>query len=421
MLKELHLSADVRSFENLGFLHPGALACLYFLITAAGWFGAGCSNRTSPDAAIPNQPSAWTWEAYPQSTLIRLAILPCQIVPNSILVIPASQAGILRVYANQPQTNLPAQFVWAEFEPAAFATEAQALEKAKQKLEERERLHMELELPRQKLRYERELETSARQLALLHLLATNEQAAKLSFDYPGIEGSPLRPEALANAQIEYEILSRSLDYVRQTNWTMLGIDLPGQRADWERRKLEFDRRQDQARLRMPFDGQLTVSLPLTYGVNEFPVSLGQELAVARDISSMRLRVALSNPAWAGLPTHQIEAVIRLPNGRQLNGRFAFKKTERLQLREESAYYFQISSECSAAAATLLGMDVSCEIWLTLPRPSRIVPKLALVLHRPAAFENSDWARGIADGWPGARVLAEGQTEFAIVAPENELK
>lgn len=91
------------------------------------------------------------------------------------------------------------------------------------------------------------------------------------------------------------------------------------------RKLEFERRLNQATLKMPFSGQLTVSLPLTEGVEEYPVNAGQELAVARDLSLIRLRVALANPAWAGLPMERLSAMVRLPNGGELEAAFALQK------------------------------------------------------------------------------------------------
>jgi hypothetical protein len=60
--------------------------------------------------------------------------------------------------------------------------------------------------------------------------------------------------------------------------------------------------------------------------------------------------------------------------------------------------------------------LSCELWLGLAQPARIVPKLALVLHEPGAFQNRHWSEGIAQMLPGAQVLVEGQTDLAILPP-----
>lgn len=382
---------------------------------------SGCSERPAAAMAATNEFPVWNWEVYPAVQRMRLATLPCQLLPRSSISIYSPLLGVLRVYATQPQTNLPAGAVWAEFEPAMFAAEAQAIQESKAKLEERERLQLELELPKQKLTLERELEEAQRQVALLTLLSTNSELARASLRLPASGTNGIRPEALAKAQTELDLLRLSMDYLEATNLAILGIDLPGQRSDWERRKLEFDRRQAQARLKMPFNGQLTINLPLTEGVDEYPVNSGQELAVARDLSLIRLRVALANPAWAGLPPDRMVALVRLPNGADLPATFAFQKIERVQNREESVFYFQFPPEMSAMAARLMGTDLSCELWLTLPQPARIVPKLALVLQQPRAFENRGWAQGVGAAWPGAQVLVEGQTDLAIVFANTAMK
>src|SRR5207245_3505362 len=139
------------------------------------------------------------------------------------------------------------------------------------------------------------------------------------------------------------------------------------------RQLEFDRQQSQARFKMPFAGQLNPSLPMADGVTEYPVNAGQELAVARDLSVILLRVPLSDPSWSSLSVESLSALLNLPDGTKLVAPFAFKKLERLQMREEVTCYFQFpTNECSTAAR-LVGADVSCELWLALPQPARVVP------------------------------------------------
>jgi hypothetical protein len=347
---------------------------------------------------------------------MRLAAVPCQLLPKSSITINSPMVGSLRVYVSQPRTNVNSGTVWAEFEPDIFGAESEALEEARAKLDQQEKIKLELDLPKQKLKLQRELEEAQRQFTLLTLLSTNQDLASKAFNIPGQQGGPMRPEAVDNARIELELLKQSLGYLETTNLAILGIDLPGQRSDWQRRKLEFERRQSQARLKMPFEGQLTISLPLTEGVQEYPVNVGQELAVARDLSLIRLRVSLANPAWVGLPTERLFAVVRLPNGQELQAPFAFQKIEKVQSREESVYYFQFPLESSETVARLVGADVSCEVWMTLPQAARIVPKLSLVLNQPGAFQGKGWAQGIQTILPGAQLMVEGQTDLAIVLP-----
>jgi hypothetical protein len=382
---------------------------------------SGCERRNVPQAAPKpgtNAPavSAWRWEQYPPALRMRLAQLPCQLLPKSSITMVAPLMGVLRVNVSSPQTNLDSGTIWSEFEPKLFEAEAKAIEEARVRLEDQERIQLELELPKQKLRLQRELEESQRQFAFVRLLATNPSLASMALTIPGQGANPLRPEAVGRAEIEVGLLERSLGFLQSTNLALMGIDLVGQRSEWQRRKLEFERRQSQARLRMPFKGQLTIALPLTEGVEEYPVTSGQELAVARDLSQVRLRLSLANPAWVGLAHDKLSAVLRLPSGEEVEAPFAFQKIERVQNREESVLYFTFPEERSKVAARLIGTDVACELWVKLPEPVRIVPKLTLVLQHPSAFQGRTWAQGVSALWPGAQVRMEGQTELAIQLP-----
>jgi hypothetical protein len=349
---------------------------------------------------------------------MRVTQLPCQLLPKSSISVSSPLLGVLRVNVSQPQTHLEPGFVWAEFEPTVFAAEERAIEEARAKLDEQEVIQLELELPKEKLRLERELEEAQRQFTLISLLSTNPALASAALAMPGQNSSPLRPAALAKVSTELGLLRRSLGYLESTNLALLGVDLAGKRSEWQRRKIEFERRLNQARLKMPFSGQLTVALPLTEGVEEYPVTAGQELGVARDLSLIRLRVTLANPAWAELPTERLTALVRLPSGEQLEAPFAFQKIERVQNREESVYYFQFAPERARTAAKLIGTDVSCELWYNLPQPARVVPKLSLVLNNPGVFQGRSWQQGVAVGWRGARVLVEGQTDLAVLVEKQ---
>lgn len=403
---------------------PGICAVLAsFLIV----FGTGCSPKApkpvgrqakaaAPEPGEQGRTNSLRWESFPLAPRMRLSSVPCQLLPKSLITIPAPVAGELKVYITAPQTNLEANFVWAEFEPKIFAAEEQAIEEARKKLDLREKLQWELEVPRQKLQLSRQMEEAQRHVALLQLLATNKELAELTLS-TGIPGeNPLKPESLGKAQTELSLIRQTMDYLEATNLAVLGIDLPGQKSEWQRRRLEFDRRRSQATLRMPFNGQLTVSLPLTDGVDGYPVTMGQELGVARDLSLIRIRIPLANSSWSALPPDKLLAIVRLQSGRELGGKFLYQKLERMQNREESVYYFQFPADQSAAARRLIGTDVACEIWYQLPEPVRVVPKMTLLLEGTMNLENHSWAQAVQEKYPGAELVVEGQTELGIRPP-----
>jgi hypothetical protein len=415
--KERMNDQTTRSEGRLNFSWLAGSVGLAFLLGVAG---PGCSQPGSNPQPTASNPPPTSLDDYPSRPSMRLATLPGQLQSKSSITVHAPLPGMLRVYVDQPQTNLAAGFVWAEFEPDILAAEAEALEEARVKMEQREQLQLELEIPKQRMRLEKEFEEASRQYSMLQLLSTNSDLAQRAFSVPGHKFNPLKPGALEQARSELGFLTQTLDFLAETNLVFMGIDLPGQRSEWQRQKLQFDRRQAQARLTMPFDGQLTVNLPLTEGVEEYPVTLGQELGVARNLETIRLRMTLSNPAWAGLSPERLFAVVRLPYGQELQASFAFQKIERAQMREESIYYFEFPPDKAPLAARLMGTDITCELWVTLPRQARIVPKLSLVMHHPQVFQGQGWAMGVAEVWPGTHLLVEGQTDVAVWTPQTAM-
>lgn len=379
----------------------------------------GCSEKP---AATPAPASAvWTWDPYPSAEKMRLATLPCQVMPKTSLTINAPVSGQLRIYVDRQQTNLPAGFLWAEFEPKALSIEAAELAKARVRIAEREKLFEKIELPKEEIKLRKDIAVLKRQVMLLEMLATNADLARDAINAAGIDrDGDLKAVSLDDARKELALMEENLKILSGTNNPSVGDDLEAARMELERRQLEFDRRQAQARFTMPFAGQWIASIQLADGVTEYPVSAGQELAVIRDLHSILVRVPLEDVAWAGLPTGKLTAVVPMADGTHLEAPFAFKKLEKYQFREEVFYYFQFPFEESTAAAQLVGTSPTCELWLELPQPARIVPKLALVLHQPDAFQNRRWTDGLTQLFPGSQLLVEGQTELAILPPVPQL-
>ena len=140
---------------------------------------AACSSQTEALADKAPAKPPWRWELYPSTNRIRLATLSCRIQPKSSLKLIAPIAGMLHVHVHTLQTNLAVGTIWAEFEPEQFSEEAKALQDAAVHLSEREKSLLNLDLPRQKLKFTRELYEAERQLAMLKLLQTNDNLTLL--------------------------------------------------------------------------------------------------------------------------------------------------------------------------------------------------------------------------------------------------
>lgn len=378
---------------------------------------ASAKNKSGKSGPTQSGPP-WNWEAYPPMTLMRIATLPCQLQPKSTITVVSPISGLLRLHVTSPEAHLEANRLWAEFEPEIFAQEEIALAESLKKLEDQERVQWEVEYPRKKMQLSQQVEDAELELKKVQLLSKDDELARKML-HVGTNLALLKPETLAKTEANLRLLKQSLSYLESTNFAALGFDLAGLRTEWKRRELDFQRRRQQARFEMPFDGKLTLGIPISDGVTNYPVNVGQELAVARDISSVRVRVVMENVAWTGLQPEKMKAVVRSA-GQSFEAKFTYQKIERVQNREESAYYFEFPPEQAKAAARLIGANVAAELWMTLPEPARIVPKLAIILHKPDAFQNHNWPSALASTFPGTRLLVEGQTDLAVVTPK-ELK
>jgi hypothetical protein len=392
---------------------------LIFLLLLA----AGCSRSPVSSSNAPTPASArWNWQSAPMVERMRLGILPCRVMPKSSQTQMSPLTGTLRVYVDRQQTNVPAGFVWARFEPKVFEAQSNALREAKRKLDEKERLTMSLELPRQMLKDQKDIADAQKQLTMVELLRTNQNVAPEVARIIPLPDQVFAPETLKRLQDELRLLKEHYGLLRETNLLALGGSDPQMgRLEWEQRQLEFERQQNQATLKVPTACQLNVSIQLAEKVTEYPVNTGQELGVYRDLSSILIRTTLSDPAWSTLPTENLSAVITLPTGARLEAPFAFQRLEKVQLREDSVFYFQFPTNRADAAMRLMGSDLSCELWLKLPEKARVIPKLQLVMNHSSLFQSRRWNEGVAQLAPGARVLVEGQTDLAIAVPNKARK
>lgn len=417
--KDLGFMRNFSTFyrRNLRFAAIGMGATLAVLSGCSFQEAKAKAQRVSAQNAATAKTPAWNWESYPLMSSMRIATLPCQLQPKSTINVLSPLMGMLRVYVSSPQTNLNAGVLWAEFEPEIFAAEEKSLNESLRKLEDQEKLQWEIEYPRKKIQLEQQIEEAERQTKYLRMLSTNAALADAVFSLPAGQANPMRPDMLPKSELQLNLLKQSLDFLQSTNFAAVGVDLAGQRTDWERRSLDFQRRRQQARFEMPFTGKLTVSVPLTEGVVNYPVNAGQELGIARDTSSVRVRVALDNVAWTALPTDRMRVLVRSGN-QVLQAKFSYQKIERVQNREEAACYFEFDREQALPAARLIGANVSCDLWIDLEEPVRIVPKLAVILHQPDAFQTRNWSAALASTFPGTRLVVEGQTDLAVAVPKE---
>ena len=395
-----------------------ALLALALCLGSLSGCGKGFETAATPNPKTEETEAPWDWNKYPLTTRIHLATLAATLSPRNTVTVRAPVSGTLQLRVTNTQVRLPAEFVWGEFEARTLEQERQAIDFAERKLVEREKRVYELDIPRERIRLFSEIQTADRDVKTLEIYSDNPKLARAALKLDDVGRNPFDPEVMKTAREKLRLLELQRGYLETTNLAAMGIDLESEKIGLEQRWIEFERRLERSRLIMPFDGQLTLFLNISAGLASYPITAEQEVAVIRDFSRIYVRLKLDDPAWVGLPGESLSAAVRLPDGRMIFAKYAFDRVEVIRKRDTSVHYFELPDSELSAVAHLMGSRMVCDLWLEIPEPARLTPKLKLLLHARDSNTGGDWNQLVARHLPGAKVVAQAQTHLAIIPPAD---
>jgi len=399
------------------------LPSLTCTIVTVGLFGSafvGCSDQPeSLDApSLIARISEWDFQKFPQQKQLTLARIPAQIIPAQVQPFYAPDNGSLTLSINSFEASLKSGTLWAEFEPerlqldaAILENRAQLLAKKRDDLESIQQPLKQLELheKEQKLRQQialyKNLAQSNHDPALLHQLVaeTNESSIE----------ELLEQKQTALALVQKERLQFNPENTSQSKLELISRDLEQQQAE-----LQFSKRLEYAQFRMFFDGNLQINLETTAPIkpNTYRVQAGQLIAIARNLDQLDAKIAMQNAIWQSIPTSKLNYHFALPSGITLQASYNKKHLDASSRGNELAYYFRIDSTNTPRVTNLSDSIVNGTLVMELEAAAFIIPKIELLNTFPEAFSNGNWNQGIAQIWPSAQLVGEGQTQVAIRMP-----
>src|SRR2546423_7098660 len=182
----------------------GSVALIVCAIAFCGL--SGCSRTPTANPNAPAPAPKWNWEAFPLSHRMRLGVLSCRILPKSSQTINSPFNALLHLSVDRQQTNLPAGFVWGEFEPKTLRAQSNALAEARTRLQERERYMKEVDFPAKKLEVAKKIEEARIQVAYLEVLSTNQGIAPVALPLMPLKDRTVTPETLQRSREELQTL-----------------------------------------------------------------------------------------------------------------------------------------------------------------------------------------------------------------------
>jgi hypothetical protein len=359
---------------------------------------------------------AFDLSPYPRSREIVLGTVHAEVRPAHSQKIKATQSGLLQLHLPASGATLSQGTLWAEFDPARLALEREALALARQLITEKEVPGLRLEQSRTRAELSDKLDELDRQAAMLGKILHDPALAELY----------LTEETRAQDIDKVRYLVTQIDQQRRLTRAVLAYAGTPRQEELEVRvlelklrqqELELARREQESRLVMPFDGEITFIPPAPTSDRPLRVEAGMDLAWLQDFSRLHVRLVLRQTDWRLVDPARL--TLRLGTGtlgRPLSAGFVRRLTEEVFGREELAYYFVVDPERTTEARPLVGGQVGAQVIAALPETAHLVPKLDLVLAEPATFRLEGWTGGLAKLLPGARVLLVGETHLAIAVP-----
>lgn len=352
--------------------------------------------------------------AYKESRQLLVGLISAQVTPIRSLRVKSPSEGRLRLHLPRlPGAIVPAGTVWAEFDPERTALEREALTLARTLLDNKERPRLRLDTDRDALDLADKRAETARQLRMFQRILDDPELAGFYLESPDSgDDRPHLEETMTRLRRQLELMDAVLAYAGtenhiETETRILEIKL-------RQHELDLRQREEDKRLAMPFDGEITLLVDRPAGDDAtLRAQLGDELALLQDYSVVRARFAIKRAELRALAPETLQLRINA-GARPMSAAFDSRLIEDTGGREELVYRFRFRDEDRLAARSLAGGAVPARLYADLPQPARIIPKLDLVLDSPDAFREGDWHAGIAVALPGAQLLAIGETELAVI-------
>ncbi len=190
-------------------------------------------------------------------------------------------------------------------------------------------------------------------------------------------------------------------------------------ATLERRRLqEFDRKHERLTLRMPFDGRLQYNVTLPADTSEPFELVGtvQSFATACDDSAFYITVPISQSELTLLPEKNFSARISLPEGRYLEGSFAFRRVERASSGGDMlVYFFRLPDKDREQAFSMLGSNMRARLFYEVDGEVQRLSKVRLASH-PEAGRCESWAELVECAHPGAVIILVAENDVIVRQP-----
>lgn len=163
----------------------------------------------------------------------------------------------------------------------------------------------------------------------------------------------------------------------------------------------------------PIGGLFQPAPGLAVTADRVTLGAGQEIGTVRDVARVVAAVPALSPYLARSDLARTVLRLRGTGGRELTAPFREAVTELTPVAGETrVFLYEFSAADSADLTNLIQTNANVRILLLSTEPVAVVAKLQAALDHPAAFRHG-WAEGVAQVWPGWRLICEGEDALGL--------
>lgn len=358
---------------------------------------------------------AWQWEQFPLTNTLPVARVDARVQAEMSMRFYAPGNGQLQVRLNRTAGTIEANELWAVFSPDALKLGDEMLSARRAALKIRWETLNQVDIPQKRLEVEKKLREARRLQEITKRLGADEEVWKTLAELMPEAGLDSADRSPAVVDRTVAILTQQLAFLSGENGGGASQELQVAQVELRQAEIEQELKRSQYEMRMPFSGELVCNLELRDGDENYPVTNGQLIGVARKEDALTCEVRMQDARWLSMSPEALFLRLRLANGTELKLPYSGRRIREEMRAEVLHYVFTVPPAGVSALRRNIDSMLAADLSLQLERPARIVPKVALLTARPQAFSSADWAGGVSAIWPQSTVVAVGTSSVAVEA------
>lgn len=337
---------------------------------------AGCNKKTSSKKNETLTVTKCLLSEFPQSHRMLLGEFQAQLKPLMSIPVKASSDGTIFFHIFKPRQILKKDTLWAEINPEQLTSEEQELK---------------LNIRDDQLKLREKLLTSEREMRRVEYMLNDPALRELPF----ADRIPVSTNLLEQLQGEHLLLKQQLDSCGKV------------------KRLAFDQKMLRSRLKMPFDGELLIYLPISPDRKEFRIGANVPVGMMRDCSSLFLHIIIRDPQLVSIPPETLFVKFKRDSGAIFTGHFHDTQMAEVQNQDVLIYRFSFDKKNKAELLALIGANLTCELWVESSQKFHIVSKLKIAQMLKGNGSFMGWRSAIKQLWSDATLLYSGRTKLGI--------